>query len=31
MNGFMPYLLDDEHAAALWALSERLVGQTFDP
>ncbi|HEY6472843.1 MAG TPA: SDR family NAD(P)-dependent oxidoreductase [Acidimicrobiales bacterium] len=31
VNGFMPYLLDDEHAAALWALSERLVGQTFHP
>jgi NAD(P)-dependent dehydrogenase (short-subunit alcohol dehydrogenase family) len=31
VNGFMPYLLDDEHAAALWALSERLVGQRFDP
>jgi NAD(P)-dependent dehydrogenase (short-subunit alcohol dehydrogenase family) len=31
LNGFMPYLLDDEHAAALWDLSERLVGQTFAP
>jgi NAD(P)-dependent dehydrogenase (short-subunit alcohol dehydrogenase family) len=31
VNGFMPYLLDDEHAAALWELSERLVGQRFDP
>jgi NAD(P)-dependent dehydrogenase (short-subunit alcohol dehydrogenase family) len=31
VNGFRPYLLDDEHAAALWALSERLVGQRFDP
>jgi NAD(P)-dependent dehydrogenase (short-subunit alcohol dehydrogenase family) len=31
LNGFMPYLLDDEHAAALWELSERLVGQRFDP
>jgi NAD(P)-dependent dehydrogenase (short-subunit alcohol dehydrogenase family) len=31
VNGFMPYLLDDEHAAALWELSERLVGQHFDP
>jgi hypothetical protein len=30
-NGFRPYLLDDEHAAALWALSERLVGQPFAP
>jgi NAD(P)-dependent dehydrogenase (short-subunit alcohol dehydrogenase family) len=28
-NGFMPYLLDDEHAAALWELSEQLVGTTF--
>ena len=31
VNGFMPYLLDDEHAAALWSLSERMVGQRFDP
>jgi NAD(P)-dependent dehydrogenase (short-subunit alcohol dehydrogenase family) len=31
VNGFMPYLLDDDHAAALWELSERLVGQRFDP
>lgn len=31
VNGFMPYLLDDGHAAALWELSERLVGQRFDP
>jgi NAD(P)-dependent dehydrogenase (short-subunit alcohol dehydrogenase family) len=30
VNGFLPYLLDDDHAAALWALSERLVGQPFD-
>ncbi|HVC71184.1 MAG TPA: SDR family NAD(P)-dependent oxidoreductase [Acidimicrobiales bacterium] len=30
-NGFRPYLLDDEHAAALWELSERLVGQHFAP
>lgn len=29
-NGFLPYLLDDARAAALWALSERLVGTTFD-
>ena len=28
-NGFMAYLLDDDHAAALWELSERLVGTTF--
>lgn len=31
VNGFMPYLLDDEHATALWELSERLVGQRFEP
>lgn len=31
VNGFMPYLMDDEHAAALWELSEQLVGQHFDP
>ena len=31
VNGFLPYLLDDDHAAALWDLSERLVGQRFDP
>jgi NAD(P)-dependent dehydrogenase (short-subunit alcohol dehydrogenase family) len=31
VNGFMPYLLDDEHAAALWEMSERMVGQRFDP
>ncbi len=30
VNGFMPYLLDDEHAAALWELSETLVGAPFD-
>lgn len=29
VNGFMPYLLDDDHAAALWRLSEQLVGTTF--
>ena len=28
-NGFMPYLLDDAKAAALWDLSEELVGTTF--
>jgi NAD(P)-dependent dehydrogenase (short-subunit alcohol dehydrogenase family) len=28
-NGFLPYLLDDDHAAALWQLSEQLVGTTF--
>jgi NAD(P)-dependent dehydrogenase (short-subunit alcohol dehydrogenase family) len=31
VNGFLLYLLDDEHAVALWELSERLVGQRFDP
>jgi NAD(P)-dependent dehydrogenase (short-subunit alcohol dehydrogenase family) len=31
VNGFMPYLLDDEHSTALWELSERLVRQRFDP
>jgi len=31
VNGFLPYLLDDQHAVALWDLSERLVGQRFDP
>jgi NAD(P)-dependent dehydrogenase (short-subunit alcohol dehydrogenase family) len=25
-NGFMEYLLDDDHAAALWNLSEQLTG-----
>jgi NAD(P)-dependent dehydrogenase (short-subunit alcohol dehydrogenase family) len=30
VNGFMPYLLDDEHAAALWQLSEELVGAPFE-
>jgi len=28
-NGFLPYLLDDDHGAALWDLSERLVGTRF--
>ena len=28
-NGFLPYLLDDETAAALWELSEELVGERF--
>jgi NAD(P)-dependent dehydrogenase (short-subunit alcohol dehydrogenase family) len=28
-NGFLPHLLDDERAAALWDLSERLVGTEF--
>lgn len=31
VNGYLPYLLDDDHATALWALSEELVGTTFDP
>ena len=30
VNGFLPYLLDDDHAAALWQLSERLVGTPFE-
>jgi NAD(P)-dependent dehydrogenase (short-subunit alcohol dehydrogenase family) len=30
VNGFLPYLLDDDHAAALWTLSEELVGSGFD-
>ena len=29
VNGFRPYLLDDQHAAALWTLSENLVGESF--
>ncbi|MEO7428022.1 MAG: SDR family NAD(P)-dependent oxidoreductase [Acidimicrobiales bacterium] len=29
VNGFLPYLLDDDHAAALWDLSEQLVGSLF--
>ena len=29
VNGFRPYLLDDHRAAALWALSENLVGESF--
>ena len=28
-NGFLPHLLDDQHAAALWTLSEELVGEPF--
>ena len=31
VNGFLPYLLDDDHAAELWDLSEDLVGATFAP
>ena len=30
INGFLPYLLDDDHAAALWELSEQLVGTPFE-
>lgn len=29
VNGFRPYLLDDANAAALWDLSEELVGSPF--
>jgi NAD(P)-dependent dehydrogenase (short-subunit alcohol dehydrogenase family) len=29
VNGFRSYLLDDDHAVALWELSEQLVGETF--
>lgn len=29
VNGYLPYLLDDAHAAALWELSEGLVGTRF--
>lgn len=28
-NGFLPYLLDDDHAAALWTLSEDLTATPF--
>jgi NAD(P)-dependent dehydrogenase (short-subunit alcohol dehydrogenase family) len=31
VNGFRPYLVDDDHAAALWALSEEMVGERFEP
>ena len=31
VNGFLPYLLDDDHAAELWDLSEDLVGAVFIP
>lgn len=30
INGYLPYLLDDDRAAALWQLSERLVATAFD-
>ena len=29
VNGYLPYLTDDGHAAALWELSEKLVGASF--
>jgi len=29
VNGMLPYLLDDENAAALWTLSEELIGEPF--
>jgi NAD(P)-dependent dehydrogenase (short-subunit alcohol dehydrogenase family) len=29
VNGFLPYLLDDDHADALWDLSEQLVAERF--
>ena len=29
VNGFLAYLIDDETAAALWELSEELVGEAF--
>jgi hypothetical protein len=29
--GVMDYALDPDTAAALWARSEDLVGETFDP
>ncbi|MFO7590616.1 MAG: SDR family NAD(P)-dependent oxidoreductase [Acidimicrobiia bacterium] len=29
VNGFLPYLLDDDHAETLWDLSEELVGTPF--
>ncbi len=28
-NGFLEYLLDDDHAARLWSLSEELTGVSF--
>lgn len=28
-NGVMPWALDQEHAEAVWSLSERLVGESF--
>jgi NAD(P)-dependent dehydrogenase (short-subunit alcohol dehydrogenase family) len=28
-NGYLPYLLDDDHAAALWDLSQQFVGGPF--
>ena len=29
-NGFVAHIVDDDRAAALWTLSEQLVGETFD-
>jgi NAD(P)-dependent dehydrogenase (short-subunit alcohol dehydrogenase family) len=29
-NGVMPWALDEDHAEEVWALSERLVGESFD-
>lgn len=29
VNGFLPYLLNDDHAEALWNLSEELIGARF--
>jgi NAD(P)-dependent dehydrogenase (short-subunit alcohol dehydrogenase family) len=29
-NGFLPHILDDDRAAALWELSEEMVGERFD-
>ena len=29
VNGMLPYLLDDEKAAALWTYSEELIGEPF--
>ncbi|MFG3591248.1 SDR family NAD(P)-dependent oxidoreductase [Bradyrhizobium sp. RDI18] len=30
-NGIMPWALDENHAEDVWALSERLVGESFGP
>ena len=29
-NGVMPWALDEDHAEAVWTLSERLVGESFN-